>query len=1151
MNLKYLLFYFVLFSMPLSMHGQIHESKRVQKIFPHSSVIQFDTLSILPQTVICYTSGGKVISPDLYSIKGLKASLILKDNFPKEDTIFIHYTALPYNLETTYQHKSIPNLPFDSLYSAHLYQIPKLNKQNEGLFGMNDLKKNGNIARGISIGNTQDMSVASNLNLQLNGQLSPELKIIASISDQNIPVQPEGNTQQIQEFDRVFIQLQHKKGSLTAGDFHIKKPNSFFLNYNKKVQGARVEVLTEKNDTSNSSLKVYAGAALSKGKYAVNQIVAIEGNQGPYKLTGNDQESFIIIIAGSEKVYIDGSQLTRGQSNDYTIDYNTSEVTFTAKQLITKDKRIRIEFEYSDRNYARSMVQTGVDYEHKKFQIHAHYFNESDLKNQSLDQELSLQQQQILASVGDNLNAAIASTIDSVGYFNDRVLYKKIDTLGYPEVYVYSTNQDSAVYQLSFSNVGNGNGNYNQIQSSANGRVFQWIAPSMGVPQGEYEAVAKLISPKKKQMLSLGFGYEIAKGTIIKTEFALSDYDKNLFSALDQADNQGIAFNISLQNTKLLGKQKKWKLKSNSKYEFEQSTFTPIERFRSVEFNRNWNVDQSTLEDQQIGSLLFHLSHKKYGFSSYQLSYLKYGNQESMQNNLQGKLRNDKWKSSYKLALTNNGITTQNRSYFLRHNANIGRSLNTLRLGIKESGEDNRYFLNQQLNAGSFRFQSFQPYIESVDSGRVFYRFQGVYRSDDFVKNGVLSRASIANEAKGEIQLLGKKGNGIKAVVAYRKLEIVDTLLLNNQSDESSTARLEHRLKLFKGAIQATSFYEAGSGMEVRKEYTYLEVAAGQGVYSWADYNGNDVKELDEFEISAFPDEANYIRVNIPTNDYIKTYGNQLSSIVNIRPSKVWKKSTKKYQKFLSKFSNKFNMKVQHKSTDDSWNSILNPFAIDYDSPLLMSLNTSYRNTLYFMRSNPVFGGELSLYKNQYRTLLTNGFESQEQEAFKSYLRYNINAAFMVSLRTEIKSKSHSSEYFMQRNYDYSGQKFQPEISMQISRKYRIRLQYQYSEKSNPSLLNEQCYIHKTSLFFKYNQPQKGSWNGNVNYLLVNYNANDKTPIAYEMLEGFRNGTNYSWNVNYMRTVLKNMQLSIGYTGRASEETEIIHVGNVMLRAFF
>ena len=87
-----------------------------------------------------------------------------------------------------------------------------------------------------------------------------------------------------------------------------------------------------------------------------------------------------------------------------------------------------------------------------------------------------------------------------------------------------------AKYNFSFTDVGQGNGNYIPDFNGANGKVYKFLLPVAGVKQGNYEPCTVLVTPKKQQLINLGIDYTIDKNTLLKTEVATSNNDLNTFS---------------------------------------------------------------------------------------------------------------------------------------------------------------------------------------------------------------------------------------------------------------------------------------------------------------------------------------------------------------------------------------------------------------------------------------------------------------------------------------------------------------------------------------------------------------------------------------------------------------------------------------------
>ena len=545
--------------------------------------VTLDSLTVYPESI-------RISKPrsDIKFIFDLNSNSILIPN-QGADSVLVCFRTLPFDLHTPKTNKTLDIYDSTALFKdAVFYQQALALPVREEVITTENITKTGSITRGVSFDNRQDVFVNSTLNLQMEGQLTESVNLRAVITDRNVPFQPEGNTQQLQDFDNVFIELYNDRFTLKAGDVVLKNKESNFLRYYKNVQGAQFKV--DYNLANGFKAQTSLAGSVAKGRFASTNINPIEGVLGPYRVNGPQNQRFLIILAGSEKVFIDGEQKTRGFENDYIIDYNLGEITFTNKVLITQFTRIRVDFEFSDQNYTRSIFQASHYQQNEKLNFSLNYYSEKDNRNQPLTFELSDEEKRILADAGDNLGQAFTSRVDSIGYTPDLILYRR--TTGKDannidfEIFQYSMNPDSAFFDVQFSEVGIMQGNYRLLSTTSNGRIYEWVPPLNGVSHGNFEPISILNAPNQKSMFTAGGGAKINKYDAVEAEIAVSQNDVNLFSEVDADDDNGTAFKIiHSTNDRPVSFLSEYQFNSELSFEYNSESFSFIDRLRYIEFD--------------------------------------------------------------------------------------------------------------------------------------------------------------------------------------------------------------------------------------------------------------------------------------------------------------------------------------------------------------------------------------------------------------------------------------------------------------------------------------------------------------------------------------------------------------------------------------
>ena len=1129
-----------------NINAQETSTWRIRHFSADSIRLRLDTCSIIPQSFQI-----QELKKSQYRLDPLTATLYLLDSTLLGKRIFVQYEVYPTDLSLPIAHKFSRDIePKHHQHQIAEYPLSSL----RNVLNDNELYTNGAISRGVTIGSNQDLVLNSSLNLQITGKLSEDVEIMASVSDKNIPIQPEGNTQTLQDISSVFIALKIKEmATINAGDVVWSFRDDRFLRVSRNMLGLDARVVSQPKQ--NLKISNQAGGGMAKGRFARQHLTVQNGVQGPYKLYGADGEVSIVIVAGSERVYVDGQLLTRGADHDYVVDYNTAEISFTPQMLISVEKRIIVEFEYTNRHYSRYNLFTHNELEVNgkcPFKLYVNFFHEQDLKNQSIQPELTNENKRFLASLGDAGTTAYFPIVDTAVFSPDRILYEKIDSVYNNKIYTiykYSINSNTTLYSPSFTYMGAQKGNYKLVSSTANGRVFEWVAPEDGVPQGEYEPVLLLTAPSSQQMATIGLDFSARKNTRIQTEFAISHFDQNTFSKKDRNDDVGFSYHLNVNDMETINSRQDslpWLLTSQIQMQFVHKNFTPFESFRDVEFARQYNLssDYSTNNSDWMIDAGIRLTKQNRHQLFYHANFFdRIDDVFALRNEL---TTSDRWKSWLLKTKTSYLITRDSiqRSRYLVSSVNLSKNWEKITIGLDNLLEHNifRDSKQQSLRLNSFAFNELNATIGSAEDSKHQFLLAYKNRMEFAPDTQRLHSHLMIHEAKAQYRFAQIRNQSFALNATYRHQTLTDS---THKAEHYFVGDVRYTGRFLKNVLTLNLYYETGSGMELKKTFTYIKVATGQGTHVWKDYNGNGIEELDEFEIALFPDEAEYIKVWIAGTEYVNVYESQWTQSVQLRPAAAWG-NKKGFRKFLSRFQDvlSLNTSLKHKTM------MFNPFPCSTEDSNLVADRLNLTNTFSFNNSNTPFAFDFIVQKTENTQFLYYGLESNYVDGQEVVLKSTPVELLYLQTSFQHRKTQNSSSCFESRQYLVEAYSADALIQLQYQNKLTGSLSGQYIYKQNlQGEENVQRYRIETSWMYRW--LNKGTISLSTEYVFIKGNVGKNSAVSYFMLDGLALGGNLLWTANCQVSVSQFLQLLLQYQGRAMQGHAVIHTGSITVNALF
>ena len=1149
--------------------------------FSHSSVTlivnKIDTVYQLPKEFIVEGSEHILIDSIKYLIRQrdyrinyrfgqiLFSSAQLKQII--SDTILhrmtVTFRALPISFKREYALRQL-EIRRDSVgENKTLILQPSQGLLTEDLFGPG-LQKSGSIVRGFSVGSNQDLSLNSGFRMQLAGKLAQDVDVTAALTDETSPIQPEGTTQTLREVDKVYVEIKNPQYSATLGDFNLQidqKEGGEFGRLNRKLQGARGVASFEKIAGSDIDASASFTGATARGKYNTNQFQGMESVQGPYLLTGANGENRLIIIAGSERVYLNGELMTRGDVNDYTIDYASGEVTFSSRRLITNASRITIDFEYTDQQFVRNLVAGTISSKifGGKLKLNASFMQEADDPDSPIDVTLNDTTRAILRQSGaDRMKASISgiSRVDSV-----KGQYILQDTLingkHYP-ILIYAPGDSLAIYSVSFSPV-------NVVPDTSAGYVriaagqFQFA----GIGQGGYLPLQFLPMPQLHQIFEVNGQVSLTSDFSVSGEYAMSNFNQNRFANQDSSSIQGNAFSFTARyNPKrlLIGGKNIGEVDAHVSERFVDRRFVPLDRANEVEFNRKWNLSEAAVANEEIQE--FSLAYLPTRSINTAVTYgvlNRPGEVHSARTQINlGIADSSLPNAQYQIEMINTSNTLlQDESHWTRQRGIVEYEITKWRPSLRIETEERIATPTGQdsMRQNSFRFLEIAPRLVTADFWRMTASAEYQIRTEDSAVAGTMNRASKSLTQLYNWQLNGWKSLSSSLTLSIRNVEFTDEFKRRgNFNSDGVLVRSQTRYTPFQRAVETDLYYEFSDQRSARLERIFVRVTKGSGNYKYlGDVNNNGIMDEGDFELTRF--DGDYIIVYIPSDQLYPVADLKASMRLRLQPARLVPVASTWLSKALRAISTETYLRVDERSKDTDTKQIyLLNFSHFLNDQTTLAGSQQITQDVFLFENNSDLSFRFRYSERYGLTQLVSSIEKTFQEERSIRIRSQLvqeisNQTDFVNKIDQMTASTQSSE---ERDIvsdallsDFS---YRPALNWEIGFNFGVTEVINYFGGQNAT-----ADINEEGIRIVQSFPGIGQLRAELKREEVSLtNITDpNASLPYEFTAGKTVGQSYLWQLTFDYRITANLQLSLNYNGRKEGGGQPIHFARMEAKAFF